>query len=370
MNCPKCGATIRSDAAACPFCAADTSPRAPAAGGAAPPPMGPSAPVAPTVAFQPVTPPPVQAYASVPMATPTGPPAKRSSPIVACAVIGCLGLLIVGGLGGFLAWKKFAPKLPVALTTGANKPPASATGAPGNTTGATGSAATDQSAPPAATTEEALNLDDFVGTWEFVGEPGPWGEGMPVKLERSGNLLIGEVEVPEMYDDRIKLKLSAGNGEVLGESTTIYKNEPPHANAVSMELNDSKNIITVKFRSDSGEWLMRVAEKKSGASPASSSSAAPSGQGDGLRSLIIAASKLRPPADGVQIETAGDWAFADVAEKDSKGSWATATSVVARRQSGRWSIVMVGDPMENRGITAQMPLDVRKAYGKWDAGHY
>ena len=70
------------------------------------------------------------------------------------------------------------------------------------------------------------------------------------------------------------------------------------------------------------------------------------------------------------VQTSGDWAFADVAEKDGKGNWSTATSVVARRQSGRWSIVMVGDPMENRGITAQIPADVRNAHGKWDAGHY
>lgn len=117
--------------------------------------------------------------------------------------------------------------------------------------------------PTAATVEtEGMNLDEFVGTWQFIGESGPWGEGVPIKLERAGNLIIGEAVVEEMYDYRIKLKLAPGNGELLGESTTTYTNEPPTNMAISMELNPSKNTMTVKWRCDDGSWMMGAVEKQ------------------------------------------------------------------------------------------------------------
>ncbi|MBU0609178.1 MAG: hypothetical protein KKI08_14930 [Armatimonadetes bacterium] len=106
-----------------------------------------------------------------------------------------------------------------------------------------------------------LDLDGFVGTWEFVGDPGPWGEGAPFSLERSGNILVGTAGLP-YYEETIRLELTAGNGELQGESTTTYPDGKTEVMSLRIEPDAGGDLVTVKYRCDSGEWLMRVAKRR------------------------------------------------------------------------------------------------------------
>ncbi|MEI6502886.1 MAG: hypothetical protein WCP21_17890, partial [Armatimonadota bacterium] len=146
-----------------------------------------------------------------------------------------------------------------------DKPQSKAASTQVSDSGSSSAGETKAAAPqPATETAGGFSLDDFVGKWEFVGEPGPWGEGMPFTLKRADNLMVGEVEIDPMYDDQIGLKLAAGNDELIGESTTTWKDGRSEVHSIAMSLNEAKSIITLKFRAEDGEWIVRVAQKKSG----------------------------------------------------------------------------------------------------------
>jgi hypothetical protein len=74
---------------------------------------------------------------------------------------------------------------------------------------------------------------------------------------------------------------------------------------------------------------------------------------------------VRP--DLVQVELAGDWAFADVAEKDAAGNWSAGISLLARKVNGTWQVVAEGDAEVFRH---KVPAEVLPALDRWDAGHY
>jgi len=114
--------------------------------------------------------------------------------------------------------------------------------------------------PGAGASSSGAGADGFVGTWEFVGEPGPWGEGAPFNLERSGNALVGTAGLP-YYEETIRLQLTFSNGELKGESTTTYPDGTTEVMALRMQLGVSGNLITVTYLCANGEWLMRVAKR-------------------------------------------------------------------------------------------------------------
>lgn len=105
------------------------------------------------------------------------------------------------------------------------------------------------------------DLDGYVGAWEFVGEPGPWGEGAPFSLERHGNILVGTVGLPQHYDHTIRLQLAAGNDELLGESTTTYSDGETDVMALRLQLDAGGDLLTVTYRTADGQWLIRVAKR-------------------------------------------------------------------------------------------------------------
>ncbi len=109
----------------------------------------------------------------------------------------------------------------------------------------------------------APDLDSYVGTWEFVGEPGPWGEGLPFSLERSGNILVGAVGLPEYYDHAIRLRLTAGNDELLGESTTVYADGETEVMALRMAHDG--DLLEVTFWRAGGEGRIRAARRTAAA---------------------------------------------------------------------------------------------------------
>lgn len=354
-TCGKCGAVTTGDFDRClrcqePFAAPEPvvapvppTPPAPAPVPAAPPVQPPEpvyAPPAPVYA-PPSQPAPVYAPAPLPA------PARSAGPGLAVVLIlvGAL-VLIVLGVAGFFVWQKLKPTPPKPETT---------TSAP---------AATSTTAPTPTTS--ALNLDDFVGSWEFVGQPGPWGEGAPVVLERQGDLITGTAGLPD-WEEKITLELVDHNGELAGQSVTTYPDGKSETMDVRFELDAGKNLVTVRYKAADGEWLTRVAQRQNlDNQPATS--AAPEAESGPSQDMIRKASKLR--GDMVSVETSGDWAFADVADKDARGEWATSTAVLARRVSGTWQVVAVGDPMDWGKYKQQMSPEARKAFSTWDAGHY
>ncbi|MEI6500421.1 MAG: hypothetical protein WCP21_05260 [Armatimonadota bacterium] len=260
MICGECGKTVPTDADFCPFCATEVK-------RAARPPVPPPPPPAPTHAA-PVGP-------TTPLPAPPLPAPRPSGPgiVIGAVVAVVVVLMILGGVAAYFVLNRHQPAKTQTGTAATHQPadttPVAGDGAPGKTpaTGTAGGDASDGAARSSTTGAGGLNLDDFVGTWQFVGEPGPWGEGWPFRLRRVGNLITGDVEVPELYDGTsIELKMAAGNGELTGESTEVDNGGAPESHAILMTLSDSNTVMTLKYRGEGGEWFTHVAEKKSGAS--------------------------------------------------------------------------------------------------------
>lgn len=257
MLCTKCGKTVPDESEFCPFCGTELE-RA-----AAPAPA--PAPVA-TVPVQPQQPQHAPA------------PTQSSGRGVLIAVIAAVVLvvLVLGGIGAYKVINKLVLRPPVATTADVGDSSVTEPPLPTDATTET----TDEMPPPTSPTTETtgettettgetpeadassggLDLDSYVGTWEFVGEPGPWGEGAPFSLERSGNILVGTAGLPD-WDDTVRLQLAAGNDELQGESTTTYSDGETEVMALRMELDASGNLITVKYRGADGEWGIRVARR-------------------------------------------------------------------------------------------------------------
>lgn len=244
--CAKCGEAVPEDAAFCPFCSTDIAPAAPASAAVTaprPPLAAPSPPPPPPTSTRPSSQPPPAP------AVPATPPRGSSCLIVALILALVLVLTIVGVIA-YLAWigsshpaapGPHAQTAPIAPAPG-TKPSPGQQPAPDDLTG-------------------GAKLEDFVGEWWFVGEAGPWGEGPPFKLEKFGNLLVGVAGDPQ-WEEKTELKLTLGNERATGESTTRYPDGKTEVMSISMELNEKKNIITLKYRADDGEWLVRVAERR------------------------------------------------------------------------------------------------------------
>lgn len=88
-----------------------------------------------------------------------------------------------------------------------------------------------------------------------------------------------------------------------------------------------------------------------------------------LEGLVRKHSPIR--ADAVMVQISGDWAFADVAERDAKtGDWMSSTSALLRRSAKGWKILAWGDYMEWDAYAAKMSPNVRKAFERWKGSHY
>lgn len=88
-----------------------------------------------------------------------------------------------------------------------------------------------------------------------------------------------------------------------------------------------------------------------------------------LEGLVRKHSPIR--ADAVMVQISGDWAFADVAERDAKtGDWMSSTSALLQRGAKGWKIVAWGDYLDWDRYAAKMSPNVRKAFERWKGSHY
>jgi len=88
-----------------------------------------------------------------------------------------------------------------------------------------------------------------------------------------------------------------------------------------------------------------------------------------LEELVRAQSPIR--ADEVILRMVGDWAFADVAERDAKsGDWLRSDSALLQKGKNGWKILTWGDYMEWDSYTKKMPPKVKQAFEQWKGSHF
>jgi len=246
VYCPACGKQAPADVAFCPFCAAELRTQEPAQAAPSPPPAQP-APVAPSTA-------------------PAVPPTGGSS--ASCWIIGGLvGAFLFVALVAvvflvYLAVTKAPSGSPEGPQAGSAAEHTSTATEPPDADGTEAAPPTQPEAPPQEGPSEgaaALDLSLFEGPWQFVGEPGPWGEGPGMELWQESGKVIGQAGFP---DEKWDITLTERSGELEGESTRggetiqlIVRPEP-----------SSTDLLTVLYRyeeSETQEWITRVATRGS-----------------------------------------------------------------------------------------------------------
>ncbi len=188
-------------------------------------------------------------------------PAARSSgcgAAVGVVVALLIVLLVLGGVGAYIAINKLhlAPptkNAPSATTTPA---PDESTPKPDRETARPSAAAQEPTADQAPATEPDP-LSKYAGTWEFVGEPSPWGEGFGMELKVESGKLVGRSGT-EGFEVRIQLE--ERNGALQGQSTD------PDNGTIPLEIapTDNAGVMTLKYRIRTGEWLTRVIKRHGG----------------------------------------------------------------------------------------------------------
>lgn len=265
MFCSACGEKVPEDAAFCPFCAADLRPAAaPPAPAAVPPPPAAVPPPPPAT----VPPPPAVAPAPVyaaPVSTP--PPAAPAAKPSGCGaavgiVVGLLLVLVVlGGVGGYIMLKRLHPDdiaRIAASTANARETPTAATPGEAKSDGSTAASkpAADEAAPAGSSpADDSDPLSKYAGKWEFVGEPGPWGEGFGMELKATDGRLVG---TSGMEGFLVKIELREKNGTFEGESTDSDNGTIP----LLLEPTDDAGVMTLRYRVQTGEWLTRVIKRQ------------------------------------------------------------------------------------------------------------
>jgi hypothetical protein len=169
-------------------------------------------------------------------------------------------------VGGYLVYKTVVPKKPPSgealkpLTEGLPETPSESEGEEGGEAGGIrkdplAQGATEGKAEPGGESLRPTdNLDQYVGTWEFVGEPGPWGEGFPFKLRRSGDGIAGTAG----QDGEVKIDLTSTAVGLEGSST----DRSGWVMRLTLTLKDG--LLTVQAQPPDGEVITRVAKKAAG----------------------------------------------------------------------------------------------------------
>jgi len=176
--CGKCGTELAPGAGFCPRCGAAFT------GAGGPPPQPPA-----QAPWSPPAPPAAGPTGAYPSASPPTPRTSGAGPLIGAIVAVVLVLIVLGGIGAYIAWQKLVPHPPKVVPSGIPVAGDQAgTQAPG----------TEGSSPA------TVSLDDLVGQWSVQEAVLDGPPPDTLTFERQGDLVVGSLS------DRINTRLELG----------------------------------------------------------------------------------------------------------------------------------------------------------------
>ena len=72
----------------------------------------------------------------------------------------------------------------------------------------------------------------------------------------------------------------------------------------------------------------------------------------------------------MEIKIYKNWAFVDIAQQESDGSWGISTCALLKKKNGNWIFLAQGDPLDWGQYANTMPKDVLNFFNDWKGSHY